>query len=450
MASAATVQYPITAKKGGTGQSSYTTGDVLIATGASTLSKVGPGAAGSIMRSNGAGAAPTYGALDLSDSDARTGTLPATNGGSGQSTYTTGDTLYSNSSNSVAKLPAGTNGQVYQQVNGVPSWQWSDFPNFILNSGFDYWQRGTSTTVANSATAYLADRWYVHNQLGTNGVITYSRQNAGSSGAVLYGLKAQITTAPTASHTNGLSINHSFDNPTMLRLYNRTVSFAVQVKSFGNVNSASLVLAYMTSEGKVTNASGTTISSTTCSVNTSTFTECKLEGVALGTSVTSSGSYGLLLRINNVSSGNTYDLNNGLQVELPMLNLGVVANPWTRSYISPEAELEGLQRFYQKSYALTSNPGSAVQPGARRFVPGDSGAGGADSVIFPVRMRAVPTCVIYSTATGASGNIRNASAAADAAGSVNLTGEGNFSPATSASATSGQVYEYQWACDAEI
>jgi len=52
-----------------------------------------------------------------------TGTLPATNGGTAQSTYTTGDTLYASASNTLSKLPAGTANQVLKTVGGIPSWQ---------------------------------------------------------------------------------------------------------------------------------------------------------------------------------------------------------------------------------------------------------------------------------------------------------------------------------------
>ena len=50
------------------------------------------------------------------------GTLSATSGGTGQSTYATGDILYASASNTLSKLTAGTNGQVLTLASGVPSW----------------------------------------------------------------------------------------------------------------------------------------------------------------------------------------------------------------------------------------------------------------------------------------------------------------------------------------
>lgn len=45
-----------------------------------------------------------------------------TYGGTGQTTYTTGDILYSNGSNTLAKLAIGSTGYLLSVVAGVPSW----------------------------------------------------------------------------------------------------------------------------------------------------------------------------------------------------------------------------------------------------------------------------------------------------------------------------------------
>ena len=48
--------------------------------------------------------------------------LPVANGGTAQTTYTTGDILYASASNTLAKLGVGTTGQVLKVAAGVPSW----------------------------------------------------------------------------------------------------------------------------------------------------------------------------------------------------------------------------------------------------------------------------------------------------------------------------------------
>ena len=51
------------------------------------------------------------------------GTLSETNGGTGQTSYTTGDILYASNTDTLDKLPIGSNGQVLTVNNGLPSWQ---------------------------------------------------------------------------------------------------------------------------------------------------------------------------------------------------------------------------------------------------------------------------------------------------------------------------------------
>ena len=50
------------------------------------------------------------------------GTLDEVNGGTGQTTFTTGDILYASASNTLSKLAAGTNGHVLTLAAGIPSW----------------------------------------------------------------------------------------------------------------------------------------------------------------------------------------------------------------------------------------------------------------------------------------------------------------------------------------
>jgi hypothetical protein len=67
----------ISAVNGGTGQVSYTIGDILYASSTSALSKLAAGTAGSVLKSNGAGTAPSW-------------QVDATGGGGGSGTVTSG------------------------------------------------------------------------------------------------------------------------------------------------------------------------------------------------------------------------------------------------------------------------------------------------------------------------------------------------------------------------
>lgn len=79
---------------GGTGQASYTIGDILYASGATALSKLTGVATGNALISGGVGAAPSWGKIGLTTHVS--GTLPVANGGTGVTTSTgTGNNVLS-------------------------------------------------------------------------------------------------------------------------------------------------------------------------------------------------------------------------------------------------------------------------------------------------------------------------------------------------------------------
>ena len=97
-------------------------------------------------------ATPTTGAVTLA------GTLVAVNGGTGFASYAVGDLLYANTTTTLAKLPAGTTGQVLTIAAGVPSWATSTI----------------SAPVTKTANFTLADgeSWVINNKSGSTCVVT--------------------------------------------------------------------------------------------------------------------------------------------------------------------------------------------------------------------------------------------------------------------------------------
>ena len=76
------------ATTGGTGQTSYAVGDLLYASTTTALSKLADVATGSALISGGVGVAPTYGKIGLTTHVS--GTLPVANGGTGITSFGTG------------------------------------------------------------------------------------------------------------------------------------------------------------------------------------------------------------------------------------------------------------------------------------------------------------------------------------------------------------------------
>src|SRR5581483_6644910 len=289
-----------------------------------------------------------------------------------------------------------------QNTTNITAIQTSQLRNSLINGNFDFWQRGTSVTVANGVSTYQADRWYVKNSLGTNGVITYS-QNAPGLTNSKFGAKVQITTAPTAAQANGCELYQTLENEDSLIYLNSTASFSINIKALGNVTSVGLQFFYATSETKVTTALGSEKSVT---VNTTSFALGQLVAQSISTLPTTSGVLGVRVRILGVSSGNTYDLNNGFIVEQAMMNLGPTCLPYfQRAATTIAGELMLCQRYYEKSYATTTNPGTAGDTNSPlQLLVGINGSASnsqiAGTQYFKVQKRVAPTMTAYETISG--------------------------------------------------
>ena len=134
----------IPAANGGTAQTTYSTGDLLYASGANTLSKLAIGTSAQVLTVTGG--APAWGSagagtvtsVDMSGGTTGlttsggpvtssgtitlAGTLAAVNGGTAQTTYATGDLLYASGANTLSKLAVGTTNQVLTVTSGAPAW----------------------------------------------------------------------------------------------------------------------------------------------------------------------------------------------------------------------------------------------------------------------------------------------------------------------------------------
>jgi hypothetical protein len=125
---------------GGTAVTSFTANGIVYGNGTSALGVTAAGTTGQVLVGN-TGSAPTWGALSgsavttfqtslsgLTPSTATSGavtlagTLGATSGGTGLTSYTTGDIIYSSATDTLSKLPIGTNGYILSVASGIPSW----------------------------------------------------------------------------------------------------------------------------------------------------------------------------------------------------------------------------------------------------------------------------------------------------------------------------------------
>ena len=215
----------LNAVNGGTGRSTYARGDILFSSASNTLTTLAATTDGYVLSlSSGIPAwvpAPASGVTTFSAGTTGftpstatngavtlAGTLNAVNGGTGLTTYATGDIIYASASNTLAKLTAGTNGYVLSMSGGVPTWASVAGTGTVTSVGVSGGTTGLTTSggpVTNSGTITLAGTLNAVN--GGTGLATYA------TGDILYA-SATNTLSKLTAGTNGYFLSLAAGVPT--------------------------------------------------------------------------------------------------------------------------------------------------------------------------------------------------------------------------------------------
>jgi len=169
------------------------TGSPVTGSGTLTLSAFASQTANTFLAApNGGAGAPTFRTILASDvptlnqntsgsAASLSATLVTGSGGTGLTTYTTGDILYASATNTLSKLGIGSTNQVLTVISGIPSWQTPS-----ASAGFAYLSSNTSVYGGTNTTLSFTG--------ADNSVIGISAGNALTSGHdnTLYGYQAGI------------------------------------------------------------------------------------------------------------------------------------------------------------------------------------------------------------------------------------------------------------------
>lgn len=200
--SVTTVTGTLPVANGGTGLTSYTIGDLIYASGATTLAKLADVATGNALISGGVGVAPSWGKIGLTTHVS--GTLPIANGGTGVTgTPVNGELLIGNGTGySLATLTASTGVSVTNGSGTIT----------IANTGVTSLTAGTAISVSASTGGVTVTNTGVTSAVastgisvsGATGAVTFS--NTGVTSAVAgTGISVSSATGAVTFSNNGVT-----------------------------------------------------------------------------------------------------------------------------------------------------------------------------------------------------------------------------------------------------
>jgi hypothetical protein len=327
--------------------------------------------------------------------------------------------------------PASASTTFLTQTSASTIYQGAPNRNLIINGAMQVAQRGTSTASITSSGYYTVDRFQMANV--TLGTWTQSVENDAPTGSGFRkSLKVLCTTADAAPAAGDvLAINHLFEGQNLQLISKGTASAQQLTLSFwvkSNVTGTYIV--------NLRDDDNTRSVSTSYSVSASATWEKKTIVFPADTTGAfdndNAGSLGLVFFLGagtNFTSGTLNTswastvtanravgqtnlaaaTNNYWQITGVQLEVGAVATPF--EFKPFEQELKECQRYFEKSYDLSTPPGSISESSQYFFSPGAI-ASGAITATFPIQYKvpkrnATTAITYYSPVTGASGFIRN-------------------------------------------
>ena len=257
--------------------------------------------------------------------------------------------------------------------------------NLIFNGNFDIWQRGTSFSTDNAATAiYTADRWCARALYpNSSAVQTITQESTNIPAGSKFSLKSVIATAAVVNNSR-MQLCYTVEPADAIRYAGKQMMLSMQIKAIQNINQVAVVPAYSTTGGK--SFDGTSISTNYFTVTTSGFTTCTVSfTLPSATTLTTSGTIGFYLSYTR-SSGAAEQVGDGIYLSQVQLEPG---NQVTSFEVRPfRTELALCQRYYEKSYDTDTVPGTNTNAGLY-LISGSSDVNGNQfvNILFEVPKR---------------------------------------------------------------
>jgi len=340
--------------------------------------------------------------------------------------------------------------------------------NLLANGQLKIWQRGVTFTAVTSGD-YTADRFWFGRGGATPAVFTAQRSTELPSTSSGYSLHIDCTTADASVAAGDLwYMAQRIEGPDVEHLrFGTSAAKAVSLSFWIRSPKAGI------HSGALTNYSQNrcyTFEYTVAVADTwEQITIENIPGDTSGTWLTTPGVAGLELRFGLLvgstfaqtagswgttnACGTTNQQNvldntaNNLYLKDLQLEVGATANPIEAR--NSTTELARCQRYYQKTYAYGTTPGSSTGVGAWSFIAGKATTVQYMGYNFPVVMSGTPTFAIYGT-TGTSNEISGADSASLTFSATAACDRGIQSITATAAFVDTNRYRLHFEADAEL
>jgi len=317
--------------------------------------------------------------------------------------------------------------------------------NRIINGGMQLWQRGTTYSApVNANNTFIADRWAF---VTVNPMAAAQSASVPTTAGSLFPYSLQVQRPFAGTSTSPIYVYQTVESANMYDLAGQTVTLSFWAKAGANFSAAGSLLSVGINTGTVADqgGSGAALGSwlgaasplATTQAITTTWTRYTFTAT-LASNVLE------LATVFYFTPSGTAGADDSFYITGVQLEAGSARTTFERRLYGQELAL--CQRYYEKSYDTTVNPGSVTSTNAFSLIVSSSLV--RYPAFFKVTKRIVNGTITFYSTTGASGNIRNNSASSDLAVTT-VTGSNN-GYASSNGGTTNNEYIGQWTVDAEL
>jgi hypothetical protein len=303
-----------------------------------------------------------------------------------------GDLIAASAADTPARLAVGSNGETLVADSSTSTglrYQTPKTQNAVYNSGFDVWQRGTTST-ANATAAgngYSADRWQ---SIYTSASMTTSQQATGDTTNlpnIRYCARVQRNSGQTS--TQNIVIVQTLETADSIRFAGQTITFSYYARKGANFSATSNILNAVVNQGTGTDQNSIYSFTSSSNVSASTATLTTTWQRFQATATVAAGSTEIGFYIYYTPTG-TAGVNDYFEITGVQLETGSIATPFNRQSGSIQGELSACQRYY-----IRQGGDTAFQTLASGY--GASTTTAVTTMTLPVKMRVAPTSVDFST-----------------------------------------------------